>query len=128
MASPRPFQAALLLLPGLVALAGRFSLAAPPAPAPQISLRQPIEQADQRLRAQGWQPDGDPALESLDRELSGNSLTALRSCSGTGAGFCRYDYRRGSQQLEVITVPSADGDGLVHHWQLRSAAPAAPGP
>ena len=127
MASPSPLQAALLLTT-LVALAGRFSLAAPPAPEPQLNLHQPIEQADQRLRAQGWQPAGDPALESLDRELSGNSLTSLRSCSGTGAGFCRYDYRYGSHQLQVITVPSSDGDGLVHHWQLRSAAPAAPGP
>jgi len=127
MAKPRPLPIMLLLV-CMATLGGSQGRADAPAEALSIRERQPIEQVDQVLRAQGWRPDGDPALETYDRELSGNSLTALRSCSGTGAGFCRYDYRRGSQQLEVITVPSADGDGLVHHWQLRSAAPAAPGP
>jgi hypothetical protein len=88
-------------------------------PAPAVSLQEPIERLDQRLRQQGWRPDGDPALDSLDRELAGNDLTSLRSCSGTGAGFCRYDYRRGHQQLSVITVPNRNGDGVVHHWQLN---------
>ena len=129
MASQHPLRPSLLLalLFGcLAALDSNLGIADPPADLPRLSPRQPIERADQHLRDQGWQPDGDPNLDSFDRELSGNGLASLRSCSGTGAGFCRYDYRRGRQQLEVITVPSADGDGLVHHWQLRDAASGTP--
>lgn len=100
--------------------------ARPQALPPSLHLQKPIEQADQSLLDQGWQPDGDPSVETLDRELAGNSLSSLRSCSGTGAGFCRYDYRRGQQRLVVITVPDPDGDGLVHHWALEDAGPTAP--
>ena len=82
-----------------------------------LQASQPIESADSLLRSQGWQPDGDPDIDTFERELSGNSLSSLRSCSGTGAGFCRYDYRRGREQLQIITIPSRDGDGLVQHWQ-----------
>ena len=91
-----------------------------------LQTSQPIETADRLLRSQGWKPDGAPDLDSFDRELSGNGLSSLRSCSGTGAGFCRYDYQRGSERLEVITVPSRDGDGLVHHWQLHGLKPDPP--
>ena len=127
MANRRPLQFSLLLLfSGLAALASNLGFADPPADPLSLSQSLPIERADRTLRDQGWQPDGDPSLDSFDRELSGNGLASLRSCSGTGAGFCRYDYRRGRQQLEVITVPSADGDGLVHHWQLRDAASGTP--
>ena len=94
---------------GLIASAGPLPLAA----------NQRIERVDVQLRRQGWQPHGDPLVESLDRELAGSDLSSLRSCSGTGAGFCRYDYRRGRQHLQVITVPGRDGDGLVHHWLLE---------
>lgn len=121
MANRRPLQFSLLLLlfGGLAALATNLGLADGPAEPPRLSLNQPIERVDRTLRSQGWHADGDPDLASFDRELAANGLASLRSCSGTGAGFCRYDYRRGRQRLEVITVPSADGDGLVHHWQLR---------
>lgn len=94
--------------------------------APSLLQREPIEQLDQRLRGQGWRADGDPALDSYDRELAGNDLASLRSCSGTGAGFCRYDYRRGPQQLSVITIPNTNGDGLVHHWQLDGSSASRP--
>ena len=73
-----------------------------------------------RLQQQGWQPISTPPAESFDRELSGNGLISLRACSGTGMGYCRYDYRRGQEQLEVITVPSSDGDGQVVRWSLGS--------
>lgn len=100
---------AMLSALGLIAAAGPLPLAA----------NQRIERVDVQLRRQGWQPHGDPLVESLDRELAGSDLSSLRSCSGTGAGFCRYDYRRGWQHLQVITVPGRDGDGLVHHWLLE---------
>jgi hypothetical protein len=100
---------AMLSALGLIASAGPLPLAA----------NQRIERVDVQLRRQGWKPHGDPLVESLDRELAGSDLSSLRSCSGTGAGFCRYDYRRGRQHLQVITVPGRDGDGLVHHWLLE---------
>lgn len=113
-----------LLLTALALLVAGASLQAEPV---TLQTNQPIEHADRLLRGQGWQPDGDPQVDSFDRELSGNGLGSLRSCSGTGAGFCRYDYRRGSEQLQVITVPSRDGDGQVHHWQQegRLSAPTS---
>lgn len=127
----RPSQRSLLLPASLLTLllssAGSgLSLVQLPKAAPALALDEPIERLDQRLRQQGWQPDGDPALENFDRELAGNDLASLRSCSGTGAGFCRYDYRRGRQQLNVITVPNHNGDGVVHHWQLDGRSAPSP--
>lgn len=108
---------AMLSAMGLIAAAGPSGK--PSAASLPLAARQRIERADAQLRRQGWQPHGDPLIESLDRELAGSDLSSLRSCSGTGAGFCRYDYRRGRQQLQVITVPGRDGDGLVHHWLVE---------
>ena len=112
----RPFLIAGLPALALAVLGAITGLAGPPLL--PLSVQQPIEHADGALRQQGWQADGDPTLDSFDRELSGNDLSSLRHCAGTGAGFCRYDYRKGEQRLEVITVPGRDGDGLVHHWQV----------
>jgi hypothetical protein len=96
-----------------------LALAGPsPTGARLLQLREPIEAADARLRRQGWQPELDPPAESFDRELSGNALSSLRACSGTGLGYCRYDYRRGSERLQVITVPDSNGDGQVVRWSL----------
>lgn len=121
-----PAVLAASLLPWLVMLAGTpRSAPAPaqaPAPAPSLRNREPIQQVDHLLRRAGWQPDGERQLDSLDRELSGNDLTSLRSCSGTGMGFCRYAYRRGRERLDVITIPNHNGDGLVHHWDLNGVA------
>ena len=119
---PRPLLLAALLLTGLGALVA----AGPQAQSVGITARDPIEQVNAELIRQGWRPSGDPAVETFARELSGNALSSLVDCAGTGAGFCRYDYARGQQRLEVITVPNRDGDGLVHHWQIVDAP--APGP
>lgn len=119
---------ALSLLPFLVVLAAAAPRSSPAqGPTPSLRQREPIEQADRGLQGAGWQPDGDALIDSLDRELSGNALTSLRSCSGTGVGFCRYGYRRGGERLEVITVPNRDGDGLVHHWSINPGADSASG-
>jgi hypothetical protein len=121
-----PLPAAGLLTLLLSSASSGLSLGQLRQPDPTLKLQEPIERLDLRLRQQGWKPDGDPALESLDRELAGNDLASLRSCSGTGAGFCRYDYRRGRQQLNVITVPNRNGDGEVHHWQLDGRPVSSP--
>ncbi len=119
----RPIRWVALLAGAMLSALGLIASAGPPqgsgaAPLP-LAANQRIERVDVQLRRQGWQPHGDPLVESLDRELAGSDLSSLRSCSGTGAGFCRSDYRRGRQHLQVITVPGRDGDGLVHHWLLE---------
>lgn len=118
------------LLAGLLLTIAVLAASGPQAQSLGIGLHDPIERVDTELRRQGWLPDGDPALESFDRELSGNDLASLRSCAGTGIGFCRYEYRRGRQRLVVITAPGGDGDGLIQQWQVSDDAsdPAAGAP
>ena len=89
---------------------------APAEPALPLSRDQPIETADARLRSAGWQPAGEPGLQPFERQLAGNDLSSLSGCSGTGAGFCRYDYRRGKRQLAVVTSAGSDGRGRVLRW------------
>jgi hypothetical protein len=81
-----------------------------------LVLQEPITQADARLLAEGWMPKPDRQPLSFERKLAGNHLVSLSACSGTGMGFCRYDYQRGTQTLAVVTVPDASGAGLVHSW------------
>lgn len=85
------------------------------APLPVVEPREPISKVHARLLAQGWvaQPDRDPL--PLERRLARNTLASLSGCSGTGEGFCRYDYQRGGQRFAVVTVPGPDGRGVVHN-------------
>ena len=78
--------------------------------------QQPIEQADSSLQRQGWMPVRGLDPEQMDRQLAGNRLKSLSACSGTGQGFCRYDYQRGLETLAVITVPGPAAHGLVLQW------------
>jgi hypothetical protein len=82
---------------------------------PVIAPQEPINQVDARLLADGWvaKPDRDPL--PFERERAHNNLASLSACSGTGMGFCRYDYQRGSQRFAVVTVPGPDGNGIVHN-------------
>ena len=81
---------------------------------PDLVESEPMTQADARLIAAGWAPDPDREPLPFERKLAGNSLASLSACSGTGLGFCRYDYKRGSQTIAVITIPGAGGEGIVH--------------
>lgn len=110
----------------LLSVLGLLSSGNPQAGPRELRPQEPIERADRLLLRGGWRAEGDPHLESFDRELSGNDLPSLRSCSGTGVGFCRYQYRRGDEHLEVITVPGREGDGLVHHWRRWRGGGEAP--
>jgi hypothetical protein len=82
---------------------------------PVIEPREPISEVDARLLAEGWaaKPNRDPLL--FERRLAHNTLASLSGCSGTGMGFCRYDYQRGGQRFAVVTVPGPDGTGIVHN-------------
>ena len=87
----------------------------------QLQVGQPIRMADASLLASGWLPKPDQATEVLNSESSGPTLPSLSSCSGTGVGFCRYDYARDRQRLSVVTVPSPSSDvsGLVQRWWIE---------
>ncbi len=80
---------------------------------------QTIEQANNVLIKHGWRADPLQTPGAMETELSGLKLISLSSCSGTGVGFCRYDYRRGQQHLSIVTIPSDPGStsvGLVERW------------
>ncbi len=84
-----------------------------------LRVGQPILESDRRLLQLGWRPSPASAPAALDRERSGSTLASLSGCSGTGAGFCRFDYRRGRARLAVITVPSPTGHSggpIVLRW------------
>lgn len=105
---------AVVLLPG--ALAGLLGAAlltgsAPAGPSPPelaglLQVGWPVLAADSHLRRLGWSPAPVRQPDALDRQLAGNSLASLSDCSGTGLGFCRYDYRRAAVNLSVITLPA----------------------
>jgi hypothetical protein len=82
---------------------------------PVVAPQEPINQVDARLLADGWiaNPDRDP--RPFERQRAHNNLASLSACSGTGMGFCRYDYQRGSQHFAVVTVPGPGGSGIVHN-------------
>ena len=83
---------------------------------PVLTVHEPITQLNARFLAAGWTPDPEQPPLPFERKLAGNNLASLSACSGTGPGFCRYDYRRGNRHLAVVTVPGATGDGVVHNW------------
>ena len=84
-----------------------------------LSPRQTILEADRHLVADGWQPSPEQTPSSEERRLAAVDLKSLSACSGTGIGFCRFDYQRKSQRLSVVTVPSEPGRpsiGRVERW------------
>jgi len=71
----------------------------------------PITKARKLLEKSGWDPvgNGDGADREDPREaaLAEAGVKEVASCSGTGFGFCSYDYKRPEAALAVTTV----GDG-----------------
>ena len=105
-----------LLSLSLLSLLGTLVQAAP---VPKLMARQSILEADRSLVAAGWRPSPQQTPSAAEREWSKVSLKSLSSCSGTGAGFCRFDYERDAQRLSVVTVPSSPGSpsvGRVERW------------
>ncbi len=88
-------------------------------PRPQLNQRQTILEANRYLIADGWRPAPQQTPSAQERAIASVSLASLSACSGTGVGFCRYDYVRDQQTLSVVTVPSAPGKpsvGRVERW------------
>ena len=82
----------------------------------------PFLLVDQTLTASGWQPAPEDQAMPFEYALAGNTLSSLASCSGTGAGFCRYDYQLNDQKLVVVTIPASRRDraGRVYRWWMES--------
>ena len=85
-------------------------------PEPQLSSRQTILEANRQLIADGWRPAPEKKPTPEERRWASVALKSLAACSGTGVGFCRFDYRRGVQRLSVVTVPDAPGCPRVESW------------
>ena len=80
---------------------------------------QSILRANATLTASGWKPAPERAVLDFEKSLSRTDLKALASCSGTGPGFCRYDYARDGQRLFVVTVVDGaqpEKAGIVTRW------------
>ena len=101
-----------MVLTQAVRSGGDDSGSAPPA----LAANEPITQVDARFLAAGWAPQPEQEPLPLERKLAGNNLASLSACSGTGEGFCRYDYQQGHQRISVVTVPGSQGNGVVHSW------------
>lgn len=94
-----------------------------------LSAGQPILEADAVLLASGWRPSPQNQPLDLDHQRAGVPLSSLSSCSGTGQGFCRFDYRRNGRQLSVVTIPPADPSfqatqlgGVVKRWWVETVS------
>ena len=81
-----------------------------PEPGPALETRQTIVKVNRYLENKGWQEE---------RRCSEVPLSSLSTCSGTGIGFCWFDYQKNHQRLSVVTVPSQPGQpsvGRVTRW------------
>jgi len=105
-----------------LAFTSLITAATPETLSPDLKQGQSILHADQTLTASGWEPDPEDQAQPFDYVLAGNSLSSLASCSGTGAGFCRYDYQLNDQKLVVVTIPASRRDraGRVYRWWMES--------
>ena len=89
---------------------------------PDLQAGQSILVVDQTLTSTGWNPAPMGRVRSFEQKQAGNQLLSLASCSGTGFGYCRYDYKRSNKRLVVVTVPASQPDqaGRVARWWLES--------
>ena len=113
------FFATEALLPKQADAAPAHTVDKTPEHEPKLSARQTILEANRHLIANGWRPAPEKMPTPEERRLSSVALESLSSCSGTGVGFCRFDYRRDLQRLSVVTVPSEPGRpsvGRVDRW------------
>ena len=95
-----------------------------------LSAGQPILEADAVLVASGWRPSPQQQPLALDQQRAGVPLSSLSACSGTGQGFCRFDYRRNGRQLSVVTAPLQERarphpqlGGVVDRWWVETVPP-----
>ena len=111
----------LLLIFGLALSGSPTDIKAEQRP-PELQEGQSILVVDQTLTSTGWNPAPGEHVRAFDQKLAGNRLLSLASCSGTGVGYCRYDYQRSNKRLVVVTVPANQPDqaGRVARWWMES--------
>ena len=115
----RPGMGRVVLLLILMSPLCAGVVAAASQPTPALKLRQTILEANRYLIDEGWQPSPKAFPSPEERRWSAVPLSSLSTCSGTGVGFCRFDYQKDQQQLLVITLPSNPGQpsvGKVSRW------------
>ena len=124
---PRSSILVMLLALGMAAVAAQPGRALP------LTAGQSILEADAVLVSSGWRPHPLGPAQPMDQERAGVPLTSLSACSGTGAGFCRFDYRRNGRQLSVVTIPApttpSSGErigGVVERWWVETMASSKP--
>lgn len=108
-------------------------VAAGPSRVLPLTAGQPILEADAVLLSSGWRPHPQNAPQKIDQQRAGVPLSSLSACSGTGIGFCRFDYRRNGRQLSVVTVPVPGAasreraiGGIVDRWWVETVAVSRP--
>ena len=111
----------LLVFSGLIMSGIWVDLKAEQRP-PELQAGQSILVVDQTLTSTGWNPAPEGQVQTFEQKLAGNQLSSLASCSGTGAGYCRYDYQRSNKRLIVVTVPAPRPNqaGRVARWWMES--------
>lgn len=75
-----------------------------------------IPQARGRLFKFGWAPSksGD-GLWTRAQGLKDSGITEIQSCSGTGLGMCRFDYKNDHASLMVTTI-AEEGEVVKYYW------------
>ena len=111
----------LLVFSGLIMSGIWVDLKAEQRP-PELQAGQSILVVDQTLTSTGWNPAPEGQVQTFEQRLAGNQLSSLASCSGTGDGYCRYDYQRSNKRLVVVTVPAPQPNqaGRVARWWMES--------
>lgn len=72
-----------------------------------------ITVAREELQAAGWEPEKQPRLEwGQQPDLQDLGVIEAVDCSGTGFGFCAYEYRRQGASLRVTTAGELWGDSV----------------
>lgn len=76
---------------------------------------QPIDAARKMLMESGWAPVDQTAsgnrTSGVAKDLAEMGIVEVDDCSGTGFGFCGYEYRGLSSTLSVVTVGETASDG-----------------
>ena len=97
----------------------------------QLGLYQemPYAEARERILQQGWQPYVEGTPPNLDnstiRELFDLGYEEIADCSGTGMGFCRFEFVNGTGAMLVLSTTTmgthSNADRVVWLWFLVDA-------
>lgn len=86
----------------------------------------PIHLARKVLLAEGWQPNQEPAEEADGYYAEARKLLPeLDTCSGTGFGFCRYEYSKEVTQ-NLIVITAGETLPLVNGFSVQCAVETQP--